>query len=292
MEGLFNINKPSGITSHDVVNRLRRLTGVRRIGHAGTLDPLATGVMLLCVGRATRLVEYLVGLPKRYLATVLLGKETDTYDADGSVLIERPFDAITRQQVEATLPSFVGDINQIPPMYSAIKKGGQPLYKLARQGVEVERTPRRVTISSLTLESFTPPRLTLDVRCSSGTYIRSLAHDLGTKLGCGAHIAALERSEVGPFFVADAVDLNALTDQNSAAHCLPLEAAVRHLPRVDLPLEAAQTLLMGRWVPRVAALPTGTAAALFSDNQFWGIITAEEERWKARKMLPPSEQHT
>lgn len=289
MEGFFNIDKPTGISSHDVVNRLRRLTGIRRIGHAGTLDPLATGVMLLGVGRGTRLIEYLVGQPKWYRATIRLGQETDSYDADGAVVAERPFSHITLPQIEAALAQFVGDLEQLPPMYSAIKKDGQPLYKLARQGIEIERKPRAVTIFEASLIDWSPPLLTVDVHCSSGTYIRSLAFDMGRVLECGGHIAALRRTAVGEFSIAVAVALDALTSENSDDYCLPLETAVRHLPRVELPLAQAQDLLNGRFAPREDDLPNGTVAALFSNNQFWGIITAQQQRWKAKKMLPPVE---
>ena len=210
MEGILNIDKPEGMTSHDVVNRVRRACGLRRVGHAGTLDPLATGVLVVCVGRATRLAEYVVGQPKEYVAVVRLGQTTDTYDADGTILEERPVSADSAT-IQTALQQFTGPIEQIPPMYSAIKRDGKPLYKLARQGIEVERKARAITIYNLTLEDRTENDITLRVACSTGTYIRSLAHDLGEVLGCGGHIVALRRTRVGSFSAENAVPLDQLT---------------------------------------------------------------------------------
>lgn len=290
MEGVFNIDKPSGISSHDVVNRLRRLTGVRRIGHAGTLDPLATGVMLLCIGRATRLIEYLVGHDKRYVATIRLGEERDSYDAEGEVVEKRPFAHLTLPQIEASLASFVGTIEQLPPMFSAIKQEGQPLYKLARRGVEVDRKPRTVTFYSIQIKSWQPPDLFVDAHVSSGTYIRSLAHDLGVALGCGGHIAALRRTAVSHFSTENSVALDELTPDNSAAYCLPMETAVSHLPRLDVTEEEAHLLLNGIPLRRLPETAVGIIAALFCQAQFWGAVQAIEDGWKAHKMIPPQPQ--
>jgi tRNA pseudouridine55 synthase len=201
LSGVLCVDKPLGMTSHDVVGRTRRVAGLRRVGHAGTLDPLATGVLLLCLGRAARLIEYLVGHDKVYETTVRLGQTTATYDAEGEVLAERPFLHLTLSQIEAALEAFRGDIVQQPPIYSAIKQGGQPLYKLARQGkTEVARPYRPVTIHELTRLSWEPPHLSLRIACSSGTYIRSLGYDLGEALGCGGHLSALRRLAVGRFW--------------------------------------------------------------------------------------------
>ncbi len=287
MEGVFNIDKPSGISSHDVVNRLRRLTQIRRIGHAGTLDPLATGVMLLCVGRATRLIEYLVGHSKRYTATIRLGQTTDSYDSEGQVLLERPFSHITRNDIEQAIPQLSGPIEQLPPMYSAIKKDGQPLYKLARQGVEVERKPRSVTIHELKFISYDAPYLIIETHVSSGTYIRSLAYDLGEAIGCGGHITQLRRTNVGTFDIENSVALDALTSDNIQEAQLPMETAVQHLPRLDISSEQATTLLNGRLISKEQKLPVGTIATLFCENQFWGLAIAKENQWKAHKMVPP-----
>lgn len=291
IEGVFNIDKPAGLTSHDVVNRLRRLTQVRRIGHAGTLDPLATGVLLLSVGRATRLIEYLVGHSKRYQATIRLGQETDSYDAEGEIVAERPFDQVTQSQILDVLSQFKGDVEQLPPLYSAIKKDGQPLYKLARQGTNVQRQPRAVTFYAVEMLAWTPPELTLEVHCSSGTYIRSLAHDIGQALACGGHIVQLRRTAVGDFSIENAVALNHMTAENIGEYCLEMETAVGHLPRLTLSYEQAQELLHGRKILHQGEAAENTLAQIFTeDNQFWGIAIAQSNCWKAKKMLPPVDQ--
>jgi tRNA pseudouridine55 synthase len=219
MDGIFNINKPAGVTSHDVVARVKRLVGSlrtsstaprTRVGHAGTLDPMATGVLPIVVGKATRLVEYLTDADKAYRAFVTLGATSDTYDREGTVTPTPGAVMPTQQEVEAALDRFRGEIEQVPPMHSAIKIGGQKLYDLARQGIEVERQPRRVTITRLDLETYNPPTLQLFIECSKGTYIRSLAHDLGATLGTGAYLESLVRTRHGPFTLDGATTLEEL----------------------------------------------------------------------------------
>ncbi len=285
--GVLCVDKPLGITSHDVVNRIRRVASLRRVGHAGTLDPLATGVLLLCLGRATRLIEYLVGHDKVYETTVRLGQTTTTYDAEGDIVAERPFTHLTLNQIQAALEPFRGDIQQQPPLYSAIKQGGQPLYKLARQGKkDVERPFRPVTIHELILQKWDPPYLSLRVECSSGTYIRSLGHDLGEALDCGGHLSALRRLAVGDFGVETAVPLDILSPENITNYLLPPDTAVRHLPRVDLPETAAAAIMQGKPISITDSTSAELARAYGPDNQFLGIITAEDEQWLARKMFP------
>ncbi len=285
-EGVLNIDKPGGLTSHDVVNRIRRLTGIRRIGHAGTLDPLATGVLLLCIGRTTRLVEYLVGHDKVYEVTVRLGQTTNTYDAEGEVVAERPFIHLTHNQIEQALTPFRGPIQQKPPIYSAIKKDGQPLYKLARAGVEVDVPAREVTIHTLELLDVALPELRLRVNCSSGTYIRSLAHDLGEALGCGGHVTALRRTAVGDFGVADAVPLAELTAQNWSEYVLAGDTAVTHLPRLDLSADQKTALQNGQRPPRQPGQPQSHLLRAYdAAGQFVGIVTAHEEYLQARKIF-------
>ena len=206
--GLLILNKPGGLTSHDVVNRVRRATHIKQVGHAGTLDPLATGVLVICVGQATRISEYLMGHDKTYRATMRLGIETDTYDADGEVVATHAVH-VECAEIEQALRSFVGDIQQVPPMYSALKRDGQKLYDLARQGIEIERETRAVTVYSIALLDYQAPDVTINVHCSAGTYIRSIAHDLGALLGTGAHLTALTRTASGPFTLQQAVDLAA-----------------------------------------------------------------------------------
>lgn len=210
MNGIFNIDKPSGWTSHDVVARVRRITGQKRVGHAGTLDPIATGVLPVVLGTATRLVEYLADADKAYRATLVLGATTDTYDREGTLTPNANALMPPREEVETALEQFRGEIEQLPPMHSAIKVGGKKLYELARQGIEVERQPRKVTISNLQLETYRPPTLQIFVECSKGTYIRSLAHDLGTALGTGAYLEALIRTRHGPFTLEGATTLEGL----------------------------------------------------------------------------------
>jgi len=282
--GLLILDKPIGPTSHDVIQRLRRLSGQRRIGHAGTLDPLASGVLLVCLGRATRFVEYLVGLDKTYETTVRLGQATTTYDAEGAVTLERPVE-VTPEQIEAALAALRGPIQQRVPPFSAVKRDGQPLYKRARRGEVVEPPARAVTIHALDVLDFAPPLLTLRVVCSSGTYVRSLAHDLGAALGCGGHVAALRRTAVGRFTVAQAVSLDALTPETLAEHLLPPEAVVAHLPRLDVDETSAARLLMGQRLTAPGDAPVGDVAAFGPDEQFLGVVVVDGEVLRPRKML-------
>lgn len=210
--GFLNIYKPKGLTSHDVVARLRKITKVRQIGHTGTLDPFATGVLPICIGKATRLIEYLDD-DKEYLATVQFGKNTTTYDLEGE--ITATFDKkVTEEDVKNTLKAFEGEISQIPPIYSAIKVNGKKLYDYARQGQDIEIKPRKVTISKIELKEFdkTSQSAKITVACSKGTYIRSIAYDLGAKLGCGGYLTALERTKAGKFQVNTAIKLEDLTE--------------------------------------------------------------------------------
>lgn len=210
--GFLNIYKPKGLTSHDVVARLRKITKVRQIGHTGTLDPFATGVLPICIGKATRLIEYLDD-DKEYLATVQFGKNTATYDLEGE--ITATFDKkVTEEDVKNALKDFEGEISQIPPIYSAIKVNGKKLYDYARQGQDIEIKPRKVTISKIELKEFdkTSQSAKITVACSKGTYIRSIAYDLGAKLGCGGYLTALERTQAGKFQVNTTIKLEDLTE--------------------------------------------------------------------------------
>ncbi len=288
MEGLLLVDKPEGMSSHDVVNRVRGLSNVRRVGHAGTLDPLATGLLLVSIGRVTRLNEYLVGHGKAYRATVRLGQTTDSYDAEGEITVERPYTSITAAVIEEVLPAFRGTIQQRPPIYSAIKKNGQPLYKLARKGIEVDVPMREVTISSIEMLDFTPPFLQLEIYCSSGTYIRSIAHDLGEALECGGHITQLRRTAVDRFQVADAVRLNDLTPETIVEYLLPPDTAVSAFPRLDLLVEQANDLLMGRFLERTDGYEIGTLARVFNaDGLFIGIAVAADRLWRPKKIFHP-----
>ncbi len=212
MDGILNINKPAGKTSFGIVAMVKRLSGERRAGHAGTLDPDATGVLPVCLGRGTRIVEFLMDTTKAYRAEIELGIATDTYDSSGQITRRGDPSRTGRAKIEKTLQSFRGSIQQTPPMYSAVKHRGQPLYKLARAGIEVERKSRPVKIHRLEIVDWQTPVVTLEIECSKGTYIRSLAHDLGQELGCGAHLKNLIRTRCGVFNIEDAVPMSRLED--------------------------------------------------------------------------------
>jgi tRNA pseudouridine55 synthase len=205
------------MTSHDVVDRVRRTLRMKRIGHAGTLDPMATGLLIILVGKATKLSQYLMSLDKEYAGTIKLGETTDTQDADGDVVATRPVPAFTEDEIREAMRAFLGDQYQTPPMFSAKKLAGVPLYKLARKGKEVEREPRFIRVSAFELTRFALPEFDVLLRCSKGTYVRTIAHDLGEKLGCGAHLSALRRTATDRFTIAQAVPLAELEAMDHAA---------------------------------------------------------------------------
>jgi len=208
MEGVLLVDKPTGLTSHDVVYRLRRKLAMQRIGHAGTLDPMATGLLIMLVGKATRISQYLISLDKVYEGEVTLGATTNTQDAEGEVMESRPVPPLTAAEVQAAMNGFLGDQYQTPPMFSAIKVDGVPLYKRARKGEEVEREPRFIRVATYELTRFAPPELDFRLRCSKGTYVRTLAYDLGQKLGCGAHLSALRRTATDKLRIESALPLD------------------------------------------------------------------------------------
>lgn len=233
MQGLLLLNKPTDMTSFSAVARVRRLCNTKRVGHTGTLDPMATGVLPVFIGRPTVLCGYLSAADKTYRAQIKLGLVTDTYDITGSVLRTDAVN-VTKQQLQTVLQSFVGNIKQLPPMYSAIKKDGVRLYDLARRGVEVEREYRNITIHSINLLQFEGDTFEIEVHCSKGTYIRSLAYDIGQKLGTGAVLTKLCRTKTGPFLLENCVDLAALSADNIQNHILSEETAVLHFPVVSV----------------------------------------------------------
>ncbi|HQV69599.1 MAG TPA: tRNA pseudouridine(55) synthase TruB [Thermoflexales bacterium] len=242
--GLLLIDKPARMTSHDVVARTRRLLGTRAVGHAGTLDPMATGLLILFANNATRLSEYVLGADKTYEATVKLGERTNTDDAEGEVVQTRPVQ-VTAEQAQTAAAQFIGQIEQIPPQFSAISKNGVRAYALARKGETVELDSRRVVIHRLDVALAGADTLRLSVDCGSGTYIRALARDLGEALGCGAHLSALRRTRVGAFDVREAAPLDALTPEQAQARLLPMDLAAQHFPRADLSADQAQKFTRG-----------------------------------------------
>lgn len=231
MRGILLVDKPSGMTSHDVVDRVRRAARTRRVGHTGTLDPAATGLLIICIGSATRLSEHFTGLDKTYEGTMRLGIETSSYDLDGEILVERPVPELDAAAIQKECDAFTGAISQIPPMVSAVKVDGERLYKLARKGEVVERPARQVTVHRFDVLRCALPDVSVIVTCSSGTYVRSLCHDVGQRLGCGAALASLRRTAVGRHRIEQAVALDALTSPEVvAAHLLPMGEAL------DLPV--------------------------------------------------------
>ncbi|HMD45108.1 MAG TPA: tRNA pseudouridine(55) synthase TruB [Acidimicrobiales bacterium] len=247
--GLAVVDKPAGWTSHDVVARCRKVFAQRRVGHAGTLDPDATGVLLVGVGRATRLLRFLTALPKTYVAEVVLGTATSTLDASGEVVGRFDMDGVTLEQVRAAAAGLTGDILQVPPMVSAVKVGGQRLHRLARQGIEVERSPRPVTVYRFAVDAGDEPGVVrIEVECSSGTYVRVLAADLGTALGGGAHLRALRRTRIGSFVAAEAHPVDALEPSDLLA---PAEA-LRDLDSVTVDAEMEALIARGLPLDRVS----------------------------------------
>jgi tRNA pseudouridine55 synthase len=216
LDGAILVDKPAGPTSHDVVDAIRRKFGIKKVGHCGTLDPNATGLLIIVLGRGTKLSERLMGDDKVYEGTIKFGEATDSYDSDGELTASMPIMPMTLDQLNEEAATFIGDLMQIPPMVSAIKKGGVPLYKLARKGVEVEREPRLIHVYNFRFTEYTEPFGQFRVACTKGTYVRSLAHDLGQKLGCGAHLTTLRRSASGRFDVADALPLDTILKMTTA----------------------------------------------------------------------------
>lgn len=215
-EGILLIDKPTGMTSHDVVDQVRRKLRMKRIGHAGTLDPMATGLLILLVGKATKLSQHLMSLDKTYSGTITLGVSTNTQDAEGEITTTKPVPELSLQDVKAHIASFIGDQYQTPPMFSAVKIQGQRLYKLARKGEEVEREPRFIRVSRFDVNRFESPEIDFSLDCSKGTYVRTLANDLGAKIGCGAHLSALRRDASDHFDIKQAVELERFKEMSPA----------------------------------------------------------------------------
>jgi tRNA pseudouridine55 synthase len=269
-DGILNVNKPAGWTSHDVVARVRGLLKGPKVGHAGTLDPAATGVLPVLVGRGTRIAEYLLEWDKEYRAILRLGQTTDTQDATGTVLATRSLDGLTEERIRAAIAKFHGRIAQVPPMYSAVKVGGVPLYKAARAGKTVEREPRTIEVYEIDVLGIAGPDVTLRVRCSKGTYVRTLCADIGAALGVGGHLLALERTRVGPLVVGKALAVDEIAARARAGRLpgdlLSLDAALGMLSAVVVDEETAGRVRHGVTVPagagRWEAGPHGAPAVV------------------------------
>lgn len=284
VDGVLLLDKPVGLTSNDALQRARRLFSAAKGGHTGTLDPLASGLLPLCFGEATKFSADLLDADKTYEAILRLGITTDSGDAEGQVVATRPV-AVSPVDIEAALQRFRGDIMQVPPMHSALKRDGKPLYELARQGVEVEREARPVSIRSLDLQSFTGDNLSLRVRCSKGTYIRVLATDIGEALGCGAYLTALRRTAVADLDLTGAFSLAAVEalPEEERDNCLqPLDTLLLRLPRVDLDAPAAERFSHGN--PVVAPAGLLGRARVYADNRLIGLgdIGKEQQLWPKR----------
>jgi len=270
VDGVLLLDKPAGISSNDALQKARRLFSAEKAGHTGTLDPMATGLLPVCFGEATKFSADLLDADKTYEATLCLGVTTTTADAEGEVLETRPVE-VAESDLVAVLPRFTGTIRQVPPMYSALKRDGRPLYELARQGVTVERTAREVTIHQLELLAFSGNSASLRVCCSKGTYIRTLAEDIGAALGCGAHLTALRRTSVGPLALAGAQTLAAIGDCEEPARealLLPVDTLLRSLPAVALDEAAARRFRNGNPVP--AATGVGPCR-VYADEHLLGL---------------------
>lgn len=285
LTGFLNIDKPLGMTSHDVVAAVRRSLRMKKVGHAGTLDPLATGVLVVCLGGATRLSEYVMSSTKRYRARVRLGAVTNTYDAEGEPQPVADPMHLTQADVEAVFPQFLGTIQQLPPIYSAIKKDGKKLYQLARAGETVELEARTVTIHALTITDWALPEFTLEVTCSTGTYIRSLAHDLGQALGVGGYLAGLVRTASGAFTLENALTLESLGQGDPSSLITAPEVAVAGWPEVRLDAAALDHVLHGRSLPDAGAADGILAAAYTPDGAFIAVLRAEAGVWRPLKVF-------
>ena len=287
--GLLLVDKPVGPTSHHIVHRVRLGSGVRKVGHAGTLDPRASGLLVLCLGPATRLSEYLSTTGKRYEAVVRFGASTRTYDSDGEI-VSRSSDIPTREQIEAALPAFTGEIRQVPPPFSALKVSGQRAYDLARAGQDLDLEPRPITIYALRLQDYQPPDLALEVECSAGTYIRSLAHDLGARLGCGGYLAALRRTKAGPFTLEQAISTEklerAFQDGTWRVHLRPASEALPGFAHVNLTVEQVDRVKRGHRIPAGAG-SSGMACGLDPEGGLVAVLQAVEEdaEWQPHKVF-------
>lgn len=246
--GVLNIYKPKGYTSHDIVNKVRRIAGMKKVGHTGTLDPMAEGVLPVCLGKATRIAEYLTGEEKEYIAEVTLGAETDTLDAEGEIIRECSVPEISEDMLQEVLKTFVGDLVQIPPMYSAIKRDGKPLYKYAREGLDFELPGRDISIYYIDLIFFEGEKLKIRVGCSKGTYIRSLARDLGVKLGSCGHLSSLIRSKSGNFNIMNAVTLETLQEEGVEKYLISIDEAIPQFTPVKLNEENSKKASLGNFV--------------------------------------------
>jgi len=295
IDAILNLDKPQGNTSFQMVALIRRLTGERKVGHAGTLDPMATGVLPILIGHATRLATFLTDSTKVYQAQICFGVSTNTYDAAGETTTKSDVSQLSLKQIEALLDKFRGHIQQIPPMYSAIKQQGKPLYQLARAGIEIERKPRKINISRLDVTEWNHPLLTVEIECSKGTYIRSIAHDLGQHLGCGAHLSQLRRTQNGPFHIEKAVDIaqiEAAAKNESWEEVLsPPDSILGHLPKIIVNQIVEEDIKCGRAFPDTQENPKKISKeqhrVYSSSGQFLALVHFDPEKglWQPERVF-------
>lgn len=290
VSGVLVVDKPIGLTSHDVVQIIRKGTGIRRAGHTGTLDPRASGVLVVLIGPAVRLSEYVSASDKRYQATIRLGSSTDTYDSEGTVTDSATWESITEEKFNEVLQKFVGEIEQVPPPYSAVKVKGKKAYDLAREGEEVDLEPRLIQVYSLEVIEWAPPEVVIDVYCSSGTYVRSLANDLGKELGCGAHLIGLRRTKSGRFTLRDAIPLRKLQEsfENGTwyRNLIPAAEALADWPVVELDADQVELVRHGHRV--LGELNAkGWARGVSEQGDLVALLEfdAETNEWQPRKVF-------
>lgn len=289
ISGVLVVDKPTGMTSHDVVQVIRKGSNIRRAGHTGTLDPRASGVLVVLIGPAVRLSEYVSASDKRYQAVIMLGTTTDTYDADGKTTSSSPVE-VTEEQFETELLKFVGQIEQVPPPYSAVKVQGRKAYEMARKGEEVELEPRLINVYSLELLEWAPPEVVIDVNCSSGTYVRSLVNDLGARLGCGATLTGLRRTKSGRFTLRDAVPLRKLNEAFSEGtwyqYLIPAAEALSDWPTIELDHEQVEAIRHGHRIP-AETKEQQKVCGVSEQGELVALMELDEEtmEWQPRKVF-------
>ena len=291
ISGIVVLDKANGLSSNAALQEVKRLYEANKAGHAGSLDPLATGVLPVCLGEATKVSQFLLDSDKRYRARIKLGIRTDTGDSEGSIIERNEGISVSRKAIERALTKFKGEVEQVPPMHSAIKMNGVPLYKLARKGIAVEREPRLVTLYQICLVEFVNSELELEISCSKGTYIRTIADDLGQELGCGAHVIELRRTQAGVFTEKDSISAEelALEKENRGLDkidqfLIPMDRAIQDLPEVNLPSITASHVKNGQAV-LVRHLPKNGLVRMYEDEQFIGIGSIDDDGKVAPKRL-------
>ncbi len=294
ISGVLVVDKPVGMTSHDVVQVIRQGTGLRRAGHTGTLDPRASGVLVILVGPAVRLSEFVSASDKRYQAIIRLGSTTDTFDADGKITSSSEAVNITEEQFEKVLKTFIGEIEQTPPPYSAVKVQGRRAYEMARQGEEVELAPRKITVYHLEVLEWAPPEVVIDVHCSSGTYVRSLANDLGKALGCGAYLVGLRRTKSGRFSLRDAVPLRKLQEAFQAGnwyqYLIPAAEALADWPAIELSPDEVEAVRHGHRVQAAPDAQPGMVRGISTQGELVALmelVSGEngQAEWQPKKVF-------